>query len=101
MQAPSQTLLDPNRISPGLKKLLENREEKQSLKCEVRPIQPALNFGFSFQSGFVARVPLSQYLGSGHGWAILMKVTPQGGDRLPAYLATRIGLPDIPETKLH
>jgi hypothetical protein len=57
-----------------------------------------LNFGFRFQAGYVARLPLSQYSGAGHKIAILIKITPEGGDRKPVYLLQTLKLPPIQKT---
>jgi hypothetical protein len=59
-----------------------------------------LNFGFRFQAGYVARVPMSQYSGSGHRWTLLSGISTADGDHEPVYLAERVILPDIPKTKV-
>jgi hypothetical protein len=51
---------------------------------------------FRFQTGYDIRVPMQQYFGPGHGWAILTRVTPQKGN--PTWLAARVRLPDVPLT---
>jgi hypothetical protein len=73
-------------------------ETHEALRCEVIPIKPALNFSFRFQAGFIVHVPLNQYLGSGHRWFMLIRVTPEGGETVN--LMSRIGLPEIPRTKV-
>jgi len=90
----AQVVVDPARV-PNLLKRLEPRADEQPLRCEVVPIKPLLNFSFRFQPGFILRVPLGQYTGPRHRWAIFMKVTPAGGKTV--YLATGIRLPDVPE----
>ena len=65
-----------------------------TLRCGIKPIQPSLNFGLRLQSGYKVDVPLSQFLGSGHGWVGLIRVTPSGGH--PVYLASDGHLPDVP-----
>ena len=44
------------------------------------------------------RVPMEQYLGAGHRWAIFTRVTPEEGGK-PAYFGTNLRLPDVPKTK--
>jgi hypothetical protein len=95
-----QILLEADKIGDALRTLAEQRDERQTLKCEVRPIKPELNFGFRFQAGYVMRVPLNQYLGSGHSWAVIMKITPEAGDRQPVYLGSRVSLPEVPKTNM-
>ena len=94
-----QSIVDGTRLSPDLKSF-ERRDDDRPLRCEVFPFRPALNFSFRFEAGYVVRVPMSQYSGPGHGWAVLARVTPQAGNREPVYLAGRVRLPNVPPTKL-
>ena len=89
-----QVVVDPARV-PDLLKHLEQREGERALRCEVTPTKPLLNFSFRFQPGFIVHVPLNQYVGRRHRWAMLMKVSAEGGT--PVYLANVIRLPEIPE----
>jgi hypothetical protein len=98
--APGQTIVNPAKISESMKRLSEDRDAVETLKCRVTPIKPRLDYGFHFQAGYSMTVPLRQYLGSGHVWAVIIKITPEGGDRQPVYFVTRVTLPTIPETRL-
>ena len=98
--APAQVLVDQRRLPPAFKDHAELPGEKQ-LHCEVIPMKPTLNFGFRFQTGYFARVPMNQYAGDGHTWGIVTKVTPATGNAKPFYLASRINLPKIPKTNIH
>ncbi len=64
------------------------------LRCEIKPVHPALNFGLRFQTGYVIRVALDQYRGAGHMWVALSRVTPEGG--AARYLILKGRLPAIP-----
>lgn len=97
--ASAQTRVGPTRLRGDLERF-EPREGEEELRCEVTPIKPALNFSFRFQAGYVARVPMNQYFGPGHRWVVLTRITPEGGDHQPVYLASGIALPAIPKTKL-
>jgi hypothetical protein len=94
----AQVIVDPARFG-SIVKALERQADEKPLRCEVTPIRPSLNFGFRFQAGYVVRVPMNQYSGPGHGWAMVTKITPEGGQP-PVYLASRIGLPSVPKTKV-
>ena len=98
--APAQVLMDPARLPKGLKDFSEQPGEKH-LSCEVIPMRPSLNYGFRFQTGYFARIPMQQYVGDGHTWGIIMKVTPEGAGASPAYLASRVNLPKIPKTTVN
>jgi hypothetical protein len=93
--ASAQLLVQKDRLPEGLRDFVP-AEGESKLKCEVRRIKPALNFGFRFQSGYVVRVPMEQFEGSGHRWSTMMRVTPAGGEAV--YLMAPQRLPNIPET---
>jgi hypothetical protein len=99
--ASAQSIVNPNRLRNNVVAQLEGAQEgEQALHCEVSPTRPSLNFSFRYQAGYVVSIPMSQYLGSGHGWTMLARVTPEGGDRKPVYLLSRIPLPRIPKTNV-
>jgi hypothetical protein len=97
--AQAQTILGP-RARANMARRLQPQEGEKALWCEVEPIRPALNFGFRFQAGYVVRVPMSQYSGSGHRWTLLSSISAVDGGHEPVYLAERVILPDIPKTKV-
>jgi hypothetical protein len=73
-----------------------DRVYPQTLKCEVNPAPPYLNFGFRFQSGYFFSLPANQLQGAGHRLAIVTKVTPENGQ--PVFLGQGFDLPVIPKT---
>jgi hypothetical protein len=91
-----QIIINPGRAEATLRKI-----QTRSLRCDVEPIKPTLNFGFRFQAGYRLSVPLNQYFGRGNVWAVLIRIAPEDGSREPVYLATRVGLPDVPKTDAH
>ncbi len=96
--APAQIIVRASRFPPALKQVLEHPELAQTLKCDVTPIKPALNFSFRFQAGYIASVPLKQYGGPGHSIVLLTKITPDLPDSRPVYLVTSAALPNLPKT---
>jgi hypothetical protein len=95
--AMGQFVIPPSRIPESLRRFEPVAGEKE-LRCEVVPLHPSLTFGFRFQAGYLVRVPMNQYFGPGHQWAILTRITPEGGS--PTFLGTRMRLPDVPVTKV-
>src|SRR5438874_259579 len=93
----AQAIVDPAKLPDSLKNLNWG-QVGQSIRCDVTPIKPALNFGFRFGAGYVAHIPLNQYAGPGHKLALMTRITPQGGE--PVYLMNVLRLPNIPTTKL-
>src|SRR5262249_1794683 len=97
--ASAQVMVDPARLPASLKNF-ERKQNQPSVRCEVTPVKPTLDYGFRFSSGYVVRVPLNQYPGSGHRLTMLARVAPLGADRQAAYLINVVRLPNIPPTKL-
>ncbi len=91
----AQSIVNIDRM-PAAMRNFEWRPDDQPLSCSVSMIKPALNFGFRFQAGYVVRVPMSQYRGTGHRWTVLMRVTPSTGKAV--YFVSRYRLPDVPKT---
>jgi len=101
MAASAQSIVNnPNRLRNVIAQLEGALEGEQALRCDVSPTKPTLNYSFRYQAGYVVTVSMNQYLGSGHGWTMLTRVTPEGGDRKPVYLLSRIPLPRIPKTNV-
>jgi len=101
MAASAQSIVNnPNRLRNVIAQLEGALEGEQALRCDVSPTKPTLNYSFRYQAGYVVTVPMNQYLGSGHGWTMLTRVTPEGGDRKPVYQLSRIPLPRIPKTNV-
>src|SRR5437763_11686773 len=84
--AEAQSIVNPGRMTAAMRNF-EWRPDDQPLNCSVSPLKAALNFSFRFQAGYIVRVPMNQYLGKGHRWTILMRVTPEGGPAV--YFASR------------
>ena len=89
-------LQDPGKIA-NAEKLLETLQGDR-LVCDVTPEKPKVHFSLRLEAGYVYNVPMNQYRGSGHGWIILTRVTPESGS--PVYLADTVRLPPVPETKM-
>jgi hypothetical protein len=95
----AQSLIEPGRITPQLTRAFRVNPVEEALRCDVTPVQPALDFRFRFQTGYSISVPMDQYLGPHHGWIIVTRVTPP--DSKPAsYLVARVPLPDVPATNI-
>jgi hypothetical protein len=98
--AGAQSIVNPNRSRSVIAQLESGQAGEQALRCDVSAIKPSLNYSFRYQAGYMVTVPMNQYIGSGHGWAMLTRITPEGGDRKPVYLMSRIPLPQVPKTNI-
>src|ERR1039457_5483684 len=98
--APAQSIVNPNRLRSVIAQLEGAQAGEQTLRCQVSTIKPSLNYSFRYQAGYMVTVPMNQYLGSGHRWNVLTRITPEGGDRKPVYLISRIPLPEVPQTNV-
>src|ERR1035437_3578544 len=98
--APAQSIVNPNRLRSVIAQLEAAQAGEQALRCQVSAMKPVLNYSFRYQAGYMVTVPMNQYLGSGHGWTVLTRITPAGGDSKPVYLLSRIPLPQVPKTNI-
>lgn len=92
-----QSLVQPEELAAA-KKAFDSSERTAGLRCDIRPVLPALDFGFRFQTGYVADIPFNQFGGPGHNLKILLRVTPEG--REASYMATTGPLPAAPAMKV-
>jgi hypothetical protein len=92
-----QMVVEPDKV-PAVQKEFEHRPGEVSLACTVTPVKPAIDFSFRFHSGYTANIPLKQYSGSGHGFVVLVKVTPDDNAHQPVYLSSAAKLPDVPKS---
>ncbi len=92
-----QVVVEPDNI-PSAQKQFEHRPDEAPLACTVTPAKPAIDFSFRFHSGYTVNIPLKQYSGSGHGFVVLTKVTPEDTAHQPVYLSSAAHLPDVPKS---
>jgi len=95
----AQTIIDPAKIPAGLKHFAIPSGAKP-LRCDPSYLRPVLNFSLRFQAGYVVRVPMDQYLGKGHWWLILERITPEADPSKAVYMGDRYALPDVPKTNI-
>jgi hypothetical protein len=92
----AQTFVDPEHLEAA-KKAFNSTAAAGTLQCDVKPIPPALDFRLHLQAGYKISIPLNQFHGTGHGWSVLLRVTPAGGE--PVYLSTTSHLPVVPDNR--
>lgn len=90
----AQSSLNPSRVAAAMKYFEPVPGERQ-LKCDVTPIPPQLNFSFRFQTGYILRIPMRQFSGTGHRWSVVARVTPGSGPQ--SILGEQRRLPNVPE----
>jgi hypothetical protein len=95
--AAAQSLVDARHLAAA-RDAFEESASAPALKCQFSSVPPALNFSLRFQTGFSVKVPLSQFHGNGHGWDVLLRVTPYIG--APVFLTASEKLPDVPDTNI-
>jgi hypothetical protein len=98
--ASAQGIVNPGRLRRIVAQLEAGAAGEPALGCEVSAVKPSLNFSFRYQAGYMVTVPMNQYMGSGHVWNTLTRITPEGGDRKPVYLFSHIALPQVPKTNV-
>jgi hypothetical protein len=92
--AGAQSVMTSTRFNAGLLDF-DRHPNDVPLRCDVTPVRPILDFGFRFQAGYSVNVPMEQFSGSGHRWAILSRLTPAAGGA-PVYFGGRSRLPAVP-----
>lgn len=75
-----------------------NQPANASLTCDIHSIAPVLNFGFRYQAGYLASVPIAQFGTQNHWIAALIRVLPTSpaDNHHPVYLLKRFDLPATP-----
>ncbi|MBM3775251.1 MAG: acetyltransferase [Acidobacteria bacterium] len=73
--------------------ILEAREERQDLPCDVTPVKPVLGLDLRFHSGYEVTVPLRELAGAENLLTMIFRVTPENGE--PVYFSQRINVPSI------
>jgi hypothetical protein len=81
-----------------LRKAFDADPGASRLECEVTPIRPVLDFSLRFQTGFAIDLPSDQFDRPHSFGVVVLRVTPEHGQ--PAYLMSRVSLPDTAKTKL-
>jgi hypothetical protein len=95
--ASAQVLIDASEAAALLRHV--DPLANASLRCETTPVAPVLGFSLRFQTGYQARVPLSQFHGPGHRISVLVRIAPEASDGKPVYLLRSFDLPDVPDTE--
>lgn len=91
----AQGIVRPSDLPPKLRDFSLNRGA-HTLKCEIRPFKPRVDFGFRFQAGYIVSIPLKQYEPGKHAWGILTRVTPETGE--PVFLLSSMKPHPFPKT---
>src|ERR1700722_424899 len=85
LTALAQSLVDAEHRAKA-RATFRSAAQAPTLKCQFAEIPPALNFALRFQTGFSVQLPVQQFQGPGHGWDVLLRVTPDGKE--PVLLTT-------------
>jgi hypothetical protein len=77
--------------------ILEARDTRKDLPCNVTPVKPQLGFDLKFHSGYEVSVPLKELAGSENTLTMVFKVTPEARPDEPVYFSQRVNVPAIDE----
>jgi hypothetical protein len=93
--APGQAPVDQEHTE-AVDRIFSSTAPKDSvLKCEVTPAEPALNFSLRVEAGYVLKFPLRQFLGTGHGIDVFLRVTPDAEEAKVLYFSDHYALPPV------
>jgi hypothetical protein len=90
---PAQLRLAPERVAAA-RAALESAGSAPRLRCQIQPVEPALNYQFQFETGYAVTAPLNQFDGPEPVLRVLIRVTPDGHD--PVYLSLVSAVPKTP-----
>jgi hypothetical protein len=89
----AQVVLTQSEI-PIANQIIDTGAKKNSLKCDVHPWTPFLDFNFRYQTGLVLSVSLGQFT-PGDEPITYLRVIPEGAS--PVIFRTSVELPLVPE----
>jgi hypothetical protein len=93
----AQSLVDAGRLEKA-RAAFDAAGAAPALKCQFTSEAAALNYGLRFETSYLLELPMNQFHGAGHGWDVLLRVTPQG--REPVFLTASEALPEVPATSV-
>jgi hypothetical protein len=76
--------------------ILEAREKRKDLNCEVTPLDPVLGFDLRFHAGYDVSIPLKDLAGDGNELTMVFRVTPEGRPEDRVYFQQTFRVPDVP-----
>jgi hypothetical protein len=94
----AQIVVNPARLR-RFPQAFEPKPGEVTLRCEVTPMKPVLDYGFRFQTGYRVLMSMSPFEGKGHTLSVFTRVTPRAEGTAPVHLLSRQSLPEIPKTK--
>lgn len=77
--------------------VLEAREDRQDLPCNVTPSKPLVGFDLRFHAGYEVTVPLKELAGSENTLTVLFRVSPENRPEDSTYFVQRFRVPSIDE----
>jgi hypothetical protein len=92
LTAPAQQIVDPGEL-PETWTSFERPAKEERLPCRTEPVQPLLNLGFRFQTGYRVEVPASQLIEGDHWWSVVVRVSPEENAEYPVWLLSRMKVP--------
>ena len=96
----TQSIMNTTRAANALGLVERAQPGERVLRCDVSQMRPTLNYSFRFQAGYNVTVPMNQYLGKGHFWSIVTRITARAKGAKPVFLGARIPLPEVPKTSV-
>ena len=75
--------------------VLNTRDKKMSLPCEVKPVEPRLGFDLGFHTGYKVRIRFHDLADGGDILEVIFRVTHENNTIWPAYFKQEWKLPPI------
>jgi hypothetical protein len=101
VNAYGQTLIPGLSAGGGMRPLqadlavLELRQPRRDLQCDVTAPKPELGFDFMFHTGYEVRVPIRELAGIGNELTVVFRVVPEDRHDDPSYMVQKVPVPAL------
>lgn len=85
------------RLLPSDQTILDAREQRADVGCEVKPVTPQLGYELGFDTGYEVTVPIRQLAGTGNTITAIFRVVPDDALEEPAYFSQKWTVPPLEE----
>ncbi len=87
----------PTRLLPSDAAILDTREIRTELPCELKPVNPELGFDLGFHTGYEIAVPLRPLAGDGNTLTAIFRVVPENHRQEATYFWQKWTVPPLEE----